>query len=224
MLINFLKQSWLVIAAALVFGLMVSGIFGQLDPIIKENEWKKLKQSMENLLSAATVFIPKDENGDTIQEEEEKTVSYYVGYESQEPNGVTSGLVGYAITAIGSGFADKIQLLVGFDGQVGKVLGIAILKTNETPGFGDKIKDAEFKDQFRDCPAVKLSVVKTGDRSVADEQIVAITGATISSEAVATIVNGALNNMRDLLGIEPEEQPEPATGMRGIRRGRGTIR
>ena len=105
------------------------------------------------------------------------------------------------------------------------LLGFSVLKTNETPGFGDKIKNAEFSDQFRGCPAVKLTVEKTGDRSVADDKIVAITGATISSEAVVTIINSALNNMRDLLGIEPEEEAAPAApGNRGMRRGGGVIR
>ena len=39
-------------------------------------------------------------------------------------------------------------------------------------------------------------MVKSGDRSVVDEQIVAITGATISSEAVTKIVNEVVVSLR----------------------------
>ena len=168
------------------------------------------------LLTAAATFEPVPDESDPKGED----ILYYISKDAQ------GEVVGYAITAIGSGFADKIELLVAFEGQVENLLGFSVLKTNETPGFGDKIKGAEFSDQFRGCPAVKLSVVKTGDRSEVDDKIVAITGATISSEAVATIVNGAIDNIRDLLGIEPEEEPAPmAPGNRGMRRGRGgTIR
>jgi electron transport complex protein RnfG len=205
-LIDFLKQSWLVIVAALVFGLLVSGIYGQLDPIIKKNEREKLEREMKGLLVSATTF---EMVADETDPQGEKAL-YYVGKSEQ------GEVAGYAIIAEGGGFADKILLLVGLDGQLEKLLGIAILKTNETPGFGDKIKDGEFKDQFQDCPATKLMVAKTGDRSVVDDKIVAITGATISSEAVATIVNGAVNSLRELLGIEA---PAPEPGMRGMRRG-----
>ena len=37
MLINFIKQSWLVIVAALVFGLLVAGVHGQLKGKIEQN-------------------------------------------------------------------------------------------------------------------------------------------------------------------------------------------
>ena len=216
MLINFLKQSWLVMAAALVFGLLVSGIYGQLDPIIKKNEKEKLDRAMRDLLTMTSSFESVPDEADPKGEK----VLYYIGKDAQ------GEVVGYAITAIGSGFADKIELLSALDGEVRNILGFSILKTNETPGFGDKIKEAEFSDQFRNCPALKLTVEKTGDRSVADDKIVAITGATISSEAVAKIVNGATNNIRALLGIEPPAEPaRGAPGDRGMRRGRGgTIR
>ncbi|KPK75043.1 MAG: hypothetical protein AMJ79_12635 [Phycisphaerae bacterium SM23_30] len=189
MLINLLKQSWLVMAAALVFGLLVAGIYGQLDPIIKKNEREKLEREMRNLLGAETTF-------EEVKDTEGETVLYYMGKDEQ------GEVVGYAIKAEGSGFADKIGLLIAIDGRLENLLGIGVLKSNETPGFGDKIKESEFRDQFKGCPAVKLKVEKTGDRSVVDEQIIAITGATVSSEAVTKIINEAIRRMGELWGNE----------------------
>ena len=79
MLINFLKQSWLVIVAALVFGLLVSGIYGQLDPIIKKNEREKLERAMRELLSSAVTFESIPDETDPKKED----VLYYIGKDAQ---------------------------------------------------------------------------------------------------------------------------------------------
>jgi len=185
MLVNFLKQSWLVVLSSLVFGLLVSGIYGQLEPKIKEQARLKLEREMQSLMTAATVFEPVP-NAEKPQ--------YFIGKDA------SGAIVGYAIQMEGGGFADKIKLLVAMDAPLEKLLGIGILKTNETPGFGDKIKGSEFKDQYIDIPAVKLKVIKEGDRTIKDETIIAITGATISSDWVTKIVNNAVTALKEMLG------------------------
>jgi len=47
------------------------------------------------------------------------------------------------------------------------------------------------------APAQKLDVSKTGDNKIIDSQIVAITGATVSSEAVVKIVNNAASQIKE---------------------------
>ena len=185
LLINFLKQSWLVMLAALVFGLLVSGLYGQLEPKIKEQARLKLEREMKALMTEAIEFeaVPDAESP-----------QYFIGKDAE------GAIVGYAIQMEGGGFADKIRLLVAIDRPLEKLLGIGILKTNETPGFGDKIKGDEFKDQYKGSPALKLKVLKEGDRSNSDDQnIIAITGATISSDAVTKIVNNAVVELKKLL-------------------------
>lgn len=171
--------------AALVFGLLVSGLYGQLEPKIKEQARLKLEREMKSLMTAATVFEP-------VPDAEQP--QYFIGKDAE------GTIVGYAIQMEGGGFADKIKLLVAVDEPLENLLGIGILKTNETPGFGDKIKGGEFKDQFIDIPTDKLKVSKDGERSLKDEFIIAITGATISSDAVTKIVNNAVNQLKELLG------------------------
>ena len=184
MLVNFLKQSWLVIVSSLVFGLLVAGASTALEPRIKRNAAAKIENEMKLLLAGAQTF-------DAVRGPD-GAVQYWKGLDGDR-------LVGYAFRAQGGGFADKISLLVAVDGTFKKLLGIAVLASNETPGFGDKMKEPLFRDQFNGCPAKKLSVVKTGDRSKVDTQIVAITGATITSTAVVKIVNHAVAVMQKLL-------------------------
>jgi len=48
--------------------------------------------------------------------------------------------VGWSFEAAGSGFADKIKLVIALDKDFEKIAGFDVLSSNETPGFGDQIK------------------------------------------------------------------------------------
>lgn len=165
-----------------MFGLLVAGVHGVLEKRIADNATLKIDREMKTLFGA-------DSRAEVVQNE--KTTYYQIKDEK-------GAIAGYAIVAEGGGFADKIKLLVATDEKLEKLLGIAVLKSNETPGFGDKIKKEKFRDQFTGCPIKEnLSVIIRGDRDKADSEIVSITGATISSEAVADIVNDAVIKMRN---------------------------
>ena len=198
MLIKFIKQSWLVIVAALVFGLLVAVVHGTLKPRIDFNARQKLEREMKALLVGAQTF-------EDVTDQDGKML-YSVGKDADEQ------VLGYALQATGSGFADKILLLVALNDNLDTLLGFAVLKSNETPGFGDKIKNEDpdgnvivkkyFKDRFRNRPVdKKLTVIPIGkpQEHMDDEVIVAISGATVSSEAVAKIVNDAIIKMREMM-------------------------
>jgi Na+-translocating ferredoxin:NAD+ oxidoreductase RnfG subunit len=71
--------------------------------------------------------------------------------------------------------------------------------SNETPGFGDKIKKDYLGDQFKGAPAGELVLVKTGDDKKIDSEIVAISGATVSSEAVVKTFNVYIDKIKEQL-------------------------
>ena len=165
MLVSFVKQSWLVMVAALVFGLLVAGVYGALEETIEKQRRLKLERKMAALLSDASVF-------QAVADSQGNPEAYY---KAKDP---CDAVVGYAVVVSGGGFADKIELLVAFDSDLVKLKGIAVMASSETPGFGDKIKHASkggktsFKDQFIGCPiSAKLAVIKTGDIDIADEQL-----------------------------------------------------
>ena len=92
--------------------------------------------------------------------------------------------VGWGFNCQGPGFADKIELVVAVDKNLETIAGFDCLASNETPGFGDRIKQPYYRNQFAGVPAEKLVLAKTGDPERIDSEIVAITGATVSSVTV----------------------------------------
>ena len=105
--------------------------------------------------------------------------------------------VGWAFNCKGPGFQDKIELVLAVDKNFQKIVGFDILASNETPGFGDKIKEPRYRNQFAGVPAEKLELVKTGDAERIDSEIVAISGATVSSKAVVDIINNSIIQIKD---------------------------
>lgn len=96
--------------------------------------------------------------------------------------------LGYAFTVSDSGYGGEISIMVGIgtDGKVSKVEVIAA--DNETPGLGQNIKKSTFLDQFTGKNR-EQTVVKG---AAGDNEIQAITSATISSSAVTRTVNAAI--------------------------------
>ncbi len=112
----------------------------------------------------------------------------YVGLDA---NGRATGV---AVKAAAAGFQDVITLLYGFDPSTGKLLGMKVLESKETPGLGDKIeKDLAFVAQFQGATP-PLAAVKRASGALGE--IDAITGATISSRTVVRIINESLARLR----------------------------
>jgi electron transport complex protein RnfG len=97
--------------------------------------------------------------------------------------------VGYAVTGAEPGFQDFIHLIFGYDAAAGRLLGMKVLESKETPGLGDKIfKDMDFVNGFKGVETPIVGV-KQGAATGADAEVDMITGATISSRTVIAIIN-----------------------------------
>ena len=102
---------------------------------------------------------------------------------------VYSASEGYAVEVAPTGFGGNITLMVGISHE-GTILGVAVVSQTETAGLGavvaaDNQAGHAFRDQFVGLSG-KLAVEKDGG------EIDSITGATITSRAVAEGVNAAL--------------------------------
>lgn len=100
--------------------------------------------------------------------------------------------VGYCVNTTASGFGGDISMMVGVKPD-GSIAGIEILSHGETPGLGAKCEKDDFKSRFGG-KSYPLSVIKSGAAS--QNQINAITGATITSNAVTSSVNGAVEKLQ----------------------------
>lgn len=101
-----------------------------------------------------------------------------------------SDVTGYAIKVAPKGYGGLIEMMVGISTE-GKVEGIKILSHAETPGLGAKAPEAEFADQYKGKSIDKEIVVVKADPAN-DNEIKAITGATITSQGVTDGVNSAV--------------------------------
>lgn len=89
------------------------------------------------------------------------------------------------------GYGGTIKITVGVDSE-GLITGVKIGDNSETPGLGSKAKDEPFISQFQGiAPKEALSVVKNAKTK--DEEIDAISGATITSKAVTKAVQAAID-------------------------------
>jgi electron transport complex protein RnfG len=188
----FLQQSWLLIVASFFFGLLIAVTSAGLSPRIRQNEINKRNRLVSALLPEAKDFIPLDEQIE-IQSRRGKLENIVV-YKAVSKAGEC---VGWSFEAVGSGFADKIKLVIALDKNLEKIAGFDVLASNETPGFGDQIKNDYYRDQFKGAPAGELKLVTVGEPEKIDSEIVAISGATISSEAVVDIVSNFVTQVKE---------------------------
>lgn len=99
-----------------------------------------------------------------------------------------------------NGYGGELQIMVGLK-DVNTVVGVRILSSSETPGLGKRAEEPTFYEQYQGISTDSFNVVK-GSKT-ADNDIVAISSATITSKAVTKAVNLALT---DYLGKEADGQ------------------
>lgn len=103
--------------------------------------------------------------------------------------------LGYCITVTShEGYGGDIKLTVGIN-MDGSLNGISILEISETPGLGMKAESV-LQPQFEGKKAERFEYTKNG--STAENQIDAISGATITTEAVTNAVNASLEIFRTI--------------------------
>ena len=105
--------------------------------------------------------------------------------------------LGYVMTVTTKkGYGGAITMTMGYRLD-GAITGIAFVTLNKTPGFGMKADEAAFKDQFIGKNAFELVYVKTG--ATEENEIDAISGATVTTKAVTGAVNAGLCFASDMV-------------------------
>ncbi|MHC4640690.1 MAG: FMN-binding protein [Planctomycetota bacterium] len=197
----FVQQSWLLIVSSFCFGLLLAIANAAWAPRIEQNRINKLNALAGCLIPEANDFVPLENLGVVIEvmslKGDKKKVDVYKAVTGEE-------CFGWTINAVGPGFQDKIELIIAVDKDFEIIAGFDVLASNESPGTGDKIKGDKFRNRFKDKPAAKLELIQSGKAK--DNEILAISGATISSEFVVKIINHYIKEVReemqkkDLLG------------------------
>ena len=106
--------------------------------------------------------------------------------------------IGYVVTVTSTeGYGGDIKISVGVYTD-GKVSGIAIISISETAGLGMKAKDKAFYGQFANKKISFFEVIKND--AMKDNEIEAISGATITSKAVTNAVNAGVTYFHQAIG------------------------
>ena len=109
--------------------------------------------------------------------------------EAKQALDASGNQLGYVISVLTKeGYAGDISLSMGVDME-GNVLGVQILSHGESPGLGANAANDSFLNQYIGKSG-EMQVVKT--EAQGDQEIQAITGATITSEAVTRAVSAGL--------------------------------
>jgi len=140
----------------------------------------ELTVKTENAAMAET--LPEAETFEKIEYEGDSTV---VAVHEGKASGKTAG---YCVKVEPVGYGGAISMIVGVSAD-GTVKGVKIVGMSETPGLGAKAKDKSFTDAYIGKKS-DIKVIKSG--KAAENEIAAISGATITSKAVTAGVNAAI--------------------------------
>jgi len=179
-----LNESWLVLVMGVIFAGLLAAAESTFGPKIEQNKRQELEEAVSAVVPDAADFESK-----------------YVGTtEVFKCLNADGELTGWALPANGFGFVDKIYLVVGLSPDGSKITGLKVVGNNETPGLGNKIEDDEWSIQYKGLNATtNVKVVVKAKPKIEQNEIQAITSATISSEAVTKIANDAIAQMRPKL-------------------------
>lgn len=187
-------------AITLVSGLALGAVYGiTKEPIARQEELAKQEAYQEVFPEAEqfqTVTLDQELSGQIRSGLDE------AGYTQDSIQEVTEALddegqrLGYAITVLTTaGYGGEIQFSMGISLD-GTVNGISFLSISETAGLGMKADTEEFRSQFAQKQVEAFTYTKNGASE--EDEIDAISGATITTSAVTDAVNAGLCAFRIL--------------------------
>ena len=123
-----------------------------------------------------------------------------------------NGAVKYILPLSGKGLWGGIGGYLALDEDKNTIYGVNFNHESETPGLGAKIVEMPFREQFEgkhirnaEGQVVSVAVLKKGNMAEGQEQVDAISGATITSSGVSTMLQTNLEEYQEFLNQKEEE-------------------
>ncbi len=164
--------------------LVASLSLGLVNEITKE-PIKQMEIQTEN--NARKELFPEADNFEAVEFEQSNSVTKIVEAEKGGEK------LGYIMNAEPKGYGGKVSLVVAVASD-NTIKGVKVLKHSETPGLGANAGKPEFIDQYKGLS----EGIKVTKQKPADNEIQAITSATITSEAVTLGVNDCFDLIKSL--------------------------
>lgn len=185
-----IRDSLILFAITLIAGLLLGGVYAiTKNPIAKTQEDKK-NEAYQAVFTDAEEFTEVTDAADAQQ------ILADAGYTKDRIDEVKAAMdadgniLGYVMTITSSeAYGGELQLAMGIR-MDGTVNGISFLSLSETIGLGMEAKKPEFQEQFAGKQVEQFAYSKTG--AAADNEIDALSGATITTNAVTNAVNAGI--------------------------------
>ncbi len=191
-----LKEAGILLAITLIAGLMLGFVYELTKEPIKEQERRAIQEACRAVFEDAAAFEAADYVPSEGLQEQLAAEGVILG-SVYEALGSDGSLLGHVIESTSKrGYGGQLVLYAGITVD-GTLKGVSILDISETPGLGMRAEEV-LVPQFRDKNVYSFIYTKTG--AAADNEIDAITGATVTTKAFTNAVNGALYMALELDG------------------------
>lgn len=194
---NMIKDAAVLLVITVAAGLILGFVYQITKEPIALAEEKAANEAYAEVFPGADSFDVLEfamPEGDSTWQEEYESVDIDNVLEAKDSQGNS---LGYVLTVTShEGYGGDITFTMGIQND-GTLNGISILSISETAGLGMKA-EAVLKPQFENKNVSNFTYTKSG--AAMDSQIDAISGATITTNAVTTAVNGGLYVFQTQLG------------------------
>lgn len=189
-----IKHTLLLTMITLVAGVLLGGVYEiTKEPIAKQSKLREEK-ACESVFRQAVSFdmdYEMTDNG-SVEGFDQAFVEKVIPAWNDKKE-----ILGYVLTVTSKeGYGGNITFMMGIS-KNGEVQGIEILSISETAGLGMKAKEPDFIDQFQGKTVEQFAYSKNG--ASAENEIDAISGATITTNAVTNGVNAGLKYFQTVL-------------------------
>lgn len=185
---SMLKDTFVLFVITLIAGLALGFVYELTKEPIRIQQEKAVQKACRAVFAQAEQFdvIEYTPSSASLNSCKEDGVTIGTVFEAKSSSG---NVLGYVVeTTSSEGYGGKITLYAGIT-KDGILNGISILSIAETPGLGMNAQSV-LVPQFANVPATMFTYTKSG--SAKEGEIDAISGATITTEAVVEAVNGAV--------------------------------
>jgi Na+-translocating ferredoxin:NAD+ oxidoreductase subunit G len=194
-----IKDAIALFIITLVSGLALSYIFEITKAPIEQQQVEKTLKANKAVFADAATFETDEDLMNQVASMDLTTLN--PDYKGITINEISKAInsnqeaIGYNITVTTTtGYKDPIKMVIGYSNE-GVINGIEILSINETAGLGMNATKKEFRNQYTNKNVPQFVVTKTGATS--EDQIDAISGATITSRAVTNAVNAGIGFVQE---------------------------
>ena len=192
-----IKNTAILLVITIVAGLVLGLVYQITKDPITEQEAKKKKEACQEVFQDAASFETMEVSAVNASEWAQAGFAQESVEEVMGAVDTSGNLLGYVVTVTTrEGYGGDIQFSIGIR-MDGMINGISILSISETAGLGMRAEEV-LKPQFAGKQVEQFEYTKSG--AVSETQIDAISGATITTNAVTNGVNAGLYYFRTVLG------------------------